>query len=202
MTQTNKVNLMFLVTVIVFMAGSWLVSLAAGVLPMAALLFLSELILLAGPFLYMAVTGWRVPYKNSRRGMASWSLLCLIGITLCVSPLVALLNMISSLFAGNAAESLLIRVSDMPLLLRILLIAVWPAIAEEFVFRGLFFRGLRRHGLVKAMVVSAFMFGLVHLNFNQFFSSLLKMISGLTSVKLTSLTCHRFSFLNSSLCEK
>ena len=100
--------------------------------------------------------------------MGSWSLLCLIGITLCIAPLVALVNLISSLFAGNAAENLLTQVLGIPLILRILLIAVWPAIVEEYVFRGLFYRGLRRHGMWKAALVSALFFGLIHMNFNQF----------------------------------
>ena len=159
---------MFLVTVIVFVAGSKLLSLFAKAMPTGALLFLSEFVLMAGPLLFMALTGWKPPYKNRREGMAPWSVFILIGITLCISPLLSLLNMISSLFAGNAAGEILLTLEGMPLLLRIFLVAVWPPIVEEYVFRGLFFRGYRRQGLVKAMLVSSLMFGLIHMNFNQF----------------------------------
>ena len=170
MTQTKKVNLMFLVTVIVFLCGTVLLQLVYSVIsiPVAIRLLLSEGILLGGPFICIKLGGFRVAYGNRKNGMGSWSLLCLIGITICMSPLISLANMISSRIAGNAVEDVLTATMDIPLVLRILLFAVWPAMVEEYVFRGLFFRGLRRHGLIKAALASALFFGLIHLNFNQF----------------------------------
>ncbi|MBE5847480.1 MAG: CPBP family intramembrane metalloprotease [Lachnospiraceae bacterium] len=49
------------------------------------------------------------------------------------------------------------------------LIAVWSPLCEEIAFRGFVFRGYRGNaGFWRAAIVSAFLFGLVHLNMNQF----------------------------------
>jgi membrane protease YdiL (CAAX protease family) len=52
-----------------------------------------------------------------------------------------------------------------PLPLLVLLIAVGPAIAEELLFRGLIGRGLvARLGLVRGIVLTSILFGIVHVN--------------------------------------
>src|SRR5262245_46675784 len=52
-----------------------------------------------------------------------------------------------------------------PLPLLLLLIAVGPAIAEELLFRGLIGRGLvARSGLVRGIVLTSILFGVVHVN--------------------------------------
>lgn len=43
-----------------------------------------------------------------------------------------------------------------------LLIAVTPALCEEFFFRGLVLSGLRKFGMVPAILVCALLFGLAH----------------------------------------
>jgi sodium transport system permease protein len=48
------------------------------------------------------------------------------------------------------------------LALTLLLVAVLPAVCEEFFFRGLVFSGLRRVGPVVAVLVSALLFALMH----------------------------------------
>ena len=48
-----------------------------------------------------------------------------------------------------------------------LVISVFPAIVEELFFRGVLFRYLRRHGFYYAAIVSAVLFGLMHMNFSQ-----------------------------------
>ena len=52
-------------------------------------------------------------------------------------------------------------------LLIILLMAVFPGIVEELIFRGVLFRYLRRYGFFFAAFISSLIFGLVHMNFRQ-----------------------------------
>ncbi|MCR5060942.1 MAG: CPBP family intramembrane metalloprotease [Saccharofermentans sp.] len=47
------------------------------------------------------------------------------------------------------------------------LMAVFPGIVEELIFRGVLFRYLRRYGFFFAAFVSSLIFGLVHMNFTQ-----------------------------------
>lgn len=53
--------------------------------------------------------------------------------------------------------------------LSLILIAVLPAICEEFTHRGLLLSGFRKLGIKKAIIYSSLLFGLLHLNVEQFF---------------------------------
>ena len=55
------------------------------------------------------------------------------------------------------------------LLLNLLLVAVFPAICEENVHRGMLLNGYSSLGIKRAVILSSVMFGLLHLNINQFF---------------------------------
>ena len=52
--------------------------------------------------------------------------------------------------------------------LNLLLLAVLPALVEEYVFRGLIFLGYKKRNPLKAVLLSAVLFGFMHLNINQF----------------------------------
>lgn len=54
-------------------------------------------------------------------------------------------------------------------LLQILLVAILPAIGEEFLHRGFLMNGIRNIGMKKAIVISGLLFGFLHFNINQFF---------------------------------
>ena len=47
--------------------------------------------------------------------------------------------------------------------------AMLPGICEEITHRGMLLNGLKKQGLGKALILSSLMFGLMHLNINQFF---------------------------------
>lgn len=53
------------------------------------------------------------------------------------------------------------------LIVNIILLAVIPAFAEEFLFRGIIFNGYKKHGLWLSAVVSSAMFAIVHLSVHQ-----------------------------------
>ncbi len=55
------------------------------------------------------------------------------------------------------------------LLLELLLVALLPAVCEENLHRGLLLGGYSKLGLKKAVILSSLLFGLLHLNVNQFF---------------------------------
>jgi hypothetical protein len=46
--------------------------------------------------------------------------------------------------------------------------AVIPACIEEFVFRGIFYHSYRKSGILGAALLSGVLFGMLHLNINQF----------------------------------
>lgn len=182
MTQTKRLNLMFLILVIVYLGGSYLYStLLSGIEHSVYLdIAVSQLLVLLPAIGYMKLNHrsfqkhvWHRPLKGSAG-------LCLIGCMILSMPLLAFLNFVSSLMVGNAAQELAASVEGGPFLLNVLFLALIPACVEELVFRGLLFQGYRRHGLWKAMFLSGLFFGLLHLNFNQFsYGFVLGMVSAL-----------------------
>ena len=83
-------------------------------------------------------------------------------------PLVSLINLLSSLVNGNAVQGTMGVVKANPIWLNLLLIAALPAVVEEIIFRGLIFGTYKKRNPFKGMLLSALLFGLMHMNINQF----------------------------------
>lgn len=76
-------------------------------------------------------------------------------------------HQLSNLMPGPAQQfaETMQELAKAPLPLLILLIAVAPAFAEELLFRGLIGRGLvARRGLVRGVLITSLLFGVVHVN--------------------------------------
>ncbi|SEF93312.1 type II CAAX prenyl endopeptidase Rce1 family protein [Lachnospira multipara] len=116
-----------------------------------------------------------------------------------IIPMSLFLTNITSLFVENAAQQTVSEVSTYPLIIQIILIAVMPAIVEEFTFRGLYYgtyRKIKRY--FQAMLLSAILFGFFHMNFDQFVYAT---FMGVVFAKLTEATgsilssmCAHFAF--------
>jgi membrane protease YdiL (CAAX protease family) len=58
---------------------------------------------------------------------------------------------------------------DPSVVIQYMAVAIAPAFAEEFLFRGVFYNNLRRFGRTQAILISAFLFALMHQNIGQLF---------------------------------
>lgn len=86
-----------------------------------------------------------------------------------ISPVMSLLNQISMLFATNYINDTVRNALDgEALFLGLLFIAFIPCVFEEIVYRGAFFNEYRKVNTLKGILLSGFLFGLMHLNINQF----------------------------------
>lgn len=106
------------------------------------------------------VLGFR-PIKISTAFMA-------VLFTILIIPLSTLANAVSMIFVDNAVEEIAGDVLDVPFAVMFFLMAVFAPFFEELVFRGAFFLGFRRSGnIFGAVMLSAVLFALMHMNFNQ-----------------------------------
>jgi len=87
---------------------------------------------------------------------------------ICLIPIVAVINALSMLFVENVASSSISAMVDRGFLVSLFAIAIVPAIVEEFLFRGIVYRGYRQARPIRGILYSAFLFGALHMNFNQF----------------------------------
>ena len=111
--------------------------------------------------------------------------LCIVFTGLCM-PLITVVNVISQLFVSNAANQIGLALAETPAWLIILVVGILGPMNEEFIYRGVFYQSYRKTGrILAAMIMSAFLFGLMHLNFNQMSYAFVVGIMGVLLVEAT-----------------
>ncbi len=105
-----------------------------------------------------------IPYRKIKVGDAFLSIL----MGYMIVPLVLFISNITMLFSTNHVAESSEELITYPFLLQIFLMAVIPAMIEEFICRGLFYHSYRKNGIFGAAVASGLVFGILHLNINQF----------------------------------
>ncbi|MCD7725089.1 MAG: CPBP family intramembrane metalloprotease [Clostridiales bacterium] len=96
------------------------------------------------------------------------SLLMTALFTFLIMPLITVLNAIAMFFAENAVVSVEQDIVGTRFPVMLFMIGMFGPFCEEFVFRGVIYRGYLKSGnKLRAILLSAFLFGLMHLNVNQ-----------------------------------
>ncbi len=96
------------------------------------------------------------------------TVLLIILFLMLISPLVTLINAITMLFTDNTVAEMTPEILQLPFPVMLFFIGILAPLCEEFVFRGLIFHGYRRtQAGIWPVIMSALLFGLMHLNLNQ-----------------------------------
>lgn len=129
----------------------------------------AQVLYFAPVFVYLLVKGIRpgrwIPFKGIRIS----NILLTVLVTFLFMPLISFLNLFSMLFSTNFVSESAGEMAANPIWLNLLMVAVIPAVLEELVFRGVFYHAYREKGVIVGALASAVVFGLLHMNFNQFF---------------------------------
>lgn len=173
MRQTLKADILFLIMVFVHIG----VVLCLSILHVVGIksdlttnqsLLLSQLLILLPTFIYLLLT------KTNPIKLIRWkridlpTIFMVILFTFLTMPLITFINALSMLFSQNNVMALTEKMTTNPFGLNLLLMAIIPAISEEFVFRGVLFHTYRKDSVLYGVIISGIVFGLMHLNFNQF----------------------------------
>ncbi len=103
------------------------------------------------------------------RNLSGMQWLFLLPLAFCVDKIALFMNLLSQLFTQNeVVGSMSSLVMGYPFPLALFVIAVAPAICEELAYRGVLYKGYKSCGPWFAMVLSAFLFGIMHMDLNQF----------------------------------
>lgn len=169
MDKTKSVNRLFLATVICVFGVSWIIQRFGINLPYYPSMVLGEAVIAFPALLYLLIkripAGEWIPHRKLD-GRTVGKLLLL---TVLLLPLMMFLNALSMLFSTNYVAQDTTFLQDNSIWLNLLVIAVIPAVFEEFCFRGVLYGGWRENGPLAAAVVCGITFGLMHRNLNQFF---------------------------------
>jgi sodium transport system permease protein len=180
-----------------------------GFAGMAKLVLLPQIAMILFPAMAMATMLTTSARKSLRLRMPHWTTLplaVLLGVTL--HPLyTGLAQSISAMYpiseeAIAAMKPFTDQISTAPWLSVVLLMALTPAICEELAFRGFIFGGLvRNNGGLRAIIVTAIMFGISHGVLQQSIAaSIMGLLLGWIALKTGSvLPCILLHFTNNAL---
>lgn len=89
--------------------------------------------------------------------------------TIVAFPITSFLNSLTMLFTENAILEISDEILQLPFLLIFFFMAVYGPLSEELAFRGVIFHGYLQSGSrLKAILLSSLLFGMAHMNLNQF----------------------------------
>lgn len=95
--------------------------------------------------------------------------LLLLPLAVCVNRIAEYLNLVSQLFTENQVSNHMAElVLQYPFPIAFFVIAVAPAVCEELIYRGALYHRYRKNGVCLAVLLSGFLFGIMHMNLNQF----------------------------------
>lgn len=97
------------------------------------------------------------------------NIVLIVLISLIIQPLLMLISTLSTIIFPNNVSGVLETYSNYPLWTVILSVAIIPALCEELFFRGLVFSNYRNISFFKAAVTCGFIFGMAHMDGQQFF---------------------------------
>ena len=177
--NSKKVNWLFLSIILVefavigMMLALVLVFRVRFTLGIVENLLLSELMLFLPALIFMLVSlnGTGAYGLNSMLGFHKIKIstfFMVILFTILIMPMTTAINAISMLFVDNAVSEISGDVLRMPFPVMLFMMGIFGPFCEEFVFRGVIYRGYKNSGPVLWSIFwSALLFGLMHLNFNQ-----------------------------------
>ncbi len=165
-----KENRLYLAIVLAYIAVSFLIrSLDEAELPLVLRLVAGELTLLIPTVLYILICRPTLKGLSERWKLPLAVIPLLILMAYCVMPLISVVNLISMMLAGeNAVAPVMGALQRLPLVVSLLCVSVLPGVLEEFIFRGLLYQSYRKRQTWGAILASALLFGLMHMNLNQF----------------------------------
>lgn len=168
--NAKKCGWLFLTTLVVELVCMFIMTYFAKDISIGIIesLLLSQLMVFVPTVLFLIASRQRLS------GFIAWKTpkistsLCVVLLTYLCMPLVITVNAISMLFVENEVTALQQYLIQVPAWQVLLLVGIVAPVSEEFVFRGVFYHGFRKSGSFwGAMLLSAFLFGLTHMNFNQ-----------------------------------
>ncbi len=135
------------------------------------------LMLLASVFIFAALTKKKAKTIFTFYGYKKISPKS-IALSVAIGACVFVLNIFIASFFGVIIQLFGYKYTQSPaitsypfymLLVNTLFTAILPAVGEETAHRGLLLRGLSNNGKMKAIIISSLLFGLLHMNIEQFF---------------------------------
>lgn len=166
----RKANLAFLITTVSYMALVYIIALFFPALGNNLVLsnLLCELVVLLPIFLFAVVSGEKTGSFLGFHRMKISSVLMVVLFTFLSLPALSLFNLISQLWVENEVAAMMESQMAIPFGWLYLSVGIIAPVFEEIACRGFYYQSYKKAGgAFKAMLLSALIFALIHMNFNQ-----------------------------------
>ncbi|MSS64226.1 CPBP family intramembrane glutamic endopeptidase [Velocimicrobium porci] len=170
MSQIKKVNNIFLITVMFAVGGSlFMGAFSVGKDNELFSLLAAQLLYVIPAILYLKSSGGNIKERLRFNRIKGSTMILLILFSYLITPLLTYLNIVSMLFSKNMIQNTIDGiVKNYPMAVGIIAVGLIPCILEETIYRGVFFNEYRKINPRKGILISGFLFGLMHMNWNQF----------------------------------
>ena len=135
------------------------------------LIIFTQIISFFIPFImYLLFTRQRMKDVLLFSPLGAKNLFLVIGLTLLFLPITSFISALSTVFFDNIVAEVLEHTTNVyPFWLAILAIGITPSIFEELMLRGAIYKEYENSSISKAAIINGLIFGIVHLNLQQFF---------------------------------
>lgn len=166
------------------------------IFPYTQLLVVTQILFLLMPvMIYLLVTRQSIKETLKFNKISSTDILMVVAIALLCQPVASFLSAFSSMFFKNTVNEVFKEISSISYLTQIGIIALTPAICEEVTMRGIVLSGYDKVSRKKATLMTGLLFGILHLNLQQFLYAfvlgiLFAYLVRITNSIFTSMICH------------
>jgi membrane protease YdiL (CAAX protease family) len=170
MNRVRTINFVFFATVLLSLVGhfisQWIFNYTDNYF---IILLVSQIILVLPSAIYLALSKNSIGKAIRFNKIKGSNVVLIIIFSYLISPLMTLINGISMVFVKNDTAGVMENiVSNNGFILSLFIVAFIPCVLEETVYRGIFYNEYRKVNPMKGILLSAFLFGIMHMNFNQF----------------------------------
>lgn len=171
MNLTKQTNLFALIFFIFFLLSGQLLYAIPFIrdLPYAWFSSIVQIVYFTVPIVGYFIWTKKSPKEVFRLYPLGWkNLLLIIVFGFAIQPLMRFLSFFTSMFFPNVAQESFNALEGAGFTLSLITMAILPAFLEELSLRGVFLSGYHRLGTWKAIFCTALLFGLLHMNPQQF----------------------------------
>ena len=170
MNRVKSVNKVFLATVLISLLGSyinnWIMEYTNEYF---VLILVSQLLLVIPSIAYLTINRLNVVKVIRFNKIKMSNVILIIVFSYLITPLMNFINAISMMFVQNDTTDVMKNIIDNNgLWLSLFLVAFIPCVLEETVYRGIFYNEYSKVSPLKGILLSGFLFGIIHGNLNQF----------------------------------
>lgn len=172
MKKTFTGNLFALILILLMIFYKFFLSTIVTQLPLSPFIvsiFISIVLYILPTSAYFFTSKTSVVDTFSIKRLYPINVLLVVLISIIIQPLLMLISTLSAIVFPNNVSNIFEVYATYPLWFVILSIAIVPAICEELFFRGIVFSNYRNVNFFKASLACGFIFGMAHMDGQQFF---------------------------------